>query len=261
MIGPWCFLDRFGPLTFQDQKPMDVAPHPHIGLQTLTWLFSGEVLHNDSLGSECMIRPGEISLMTAGKGIAHTEETPARNSGLLDGVQFWIALPEAQRFVDPSYLCTRELHRQELLGVLATSLVPQVTMHSEMAGFELRVQAKAGVEFPTVASHEHGVVLVEGDCRFADEVMERNTLYYLAPGTTSLPLRSENGAVLIVIGGAPFGEQILMWWNFVARTADEIVAARGAWERREEFGAVPGYAGERLAAPPLAGHLLKRGPL
>src|SRR6476659_3208101 len=97
LVGPWCFLDRFGPLAFSDSKPMDVAPHPHIGLQTVSWLLQGEVVHNDSLGNEALLRPGGVNVMTSGGGIAHAEETPQKNSGLLNGVQLWSALPDADR--------------------------------------------------------------------------------------------------------------------------------------------------------------------
>lgn len=97
LVGAWCFLDRFGPLAFSEAKPMDVAPHPHIGLQTVSWLLQGEILHNDSLGSEALLRPGGVNIMTSGGAIAHSEETPAKNSGLLNGVQLWVALPDADR--------------------------------------------------------------------------------------------------------------------------------------------------------------------
>jgi redox-sensitive bicupin YhaK (pirin superfamily) len=97
LVGPWCFLDRFGPLTFNEGKPMDVAPHPHIGLQTVTWLHDGEVVYHDSLGCESVLRPGGVNVMTSGNGIAHSEETPRDNTGRLNGVQLWTALPDAKR--------------------------------------------------------------------------------------------------------------------------------------------------------------------
>src|SRR4051812_23164276 len=103
LVGAWCFLDRFGPLSFSDAKPMDVAPHPHIGLQTVSWLLQGEVIHNDSLGNEALLRPGGVNVMTSGGGIAHAEETPRKNSGLLSGVQLWIALPDANRNGEASF--------------------------------------------------------------------------------------------------------------------------------------------------------------
>ena len=97
LVGPGCFLDRFGPLTFNEGKPMDVAPHPHMGLQTVTWLLQGEVVHDDSLGSECLLRPGGVNVMTSGGAIAHAEQTPPDNTGRLNGVQLWVALPDSHR--------------------------------------------------------------------------------------------------------------------------------------------------------------------
>lgn len=118
MVGPWCFLDRFGPLTFAEGKPMDVAPHPHIGLQTVTWLLGGEILHDDSLGSEAVARPGGVNVMTAGAGIAHTEQTPGKNSGLLDGVQLWVALPDRDRQVSPAFQAVGQVPMAEERGGL-----------------------------------------------------------------------------------------------------------------------------------------------
>src|SRR5436305_11114959 len=114
MVGPWCFLDRYGPLTFSDGRPMDVAPHPHIGIQTVTWLLDGEVLHNDSLGFEAMARPGAVNVMTAGRGIAHAEQTPDANRGRLDGVQLWVALPDASRHADAAFDHVDAVPRLEL---------------------------------------------------------------------------------------------------------------------------------------------------
>src|SRR5438093_4902942 len=116
LIGPWCFLDRFGPLSFTDGRPMDVAPHPHIGLQTVTWLLDGEVVHEDSLGCEAVGRPGGVNIMTAGHGIAHAERTPVVNGGRLDGVQLWVALPEQDRHVAASFQHVSDLPAVERRG-------------------------------------------------------------------------------------------------------------------------------------------------
>src|SRR5687768_1738697 len=109
LIGPWCFLDRYGPLSFTDEKPMDVAPHPHIGLQTVTWLLDGEVVHDDSLGYEAVLRPNGVNVMTSGAGIAHAEQTPQDNSGRLNGVQLWVALLDAQRQMPPGFMQVKEV--------------------------------------------------------------------------------------------------------------------------------------------------------
>ncbi len=260
MIGPWCFFDRFGPLRFEAEKAMDVGPHPHIGLQTVTWLLAGEIVHNDSLGSECLVKPGHLSLMTAGRGIAHTEETPAQNSGLLDGVQFWVALPESSRWLPPGYQCTSALPRQHYRGGEVTAIlgafdgaVSPGHQFSPGVGAEIRVEPGSGLNLPLDRSFEYGAMLVDGDITVFGAPVERNTLYYLGAGRGELGLKSAGGARMLLIGGPPFGERILMWWNFVARTADEILAARQQWENRELVGDVPRYKGPRLPAPPFIG--------
>src|SRR5512133_1260840 len=118
MVGPWCFLDRYGPLAFAGNKPMKVPPHPHIGIQTVSWLLEGEVVHSDSLGSEATVRPGGVNVMTAGRGIAHAEETPSQNSGRLNGVQLWVALPEAQRSMASAFVSVAQVPRIEARGGL-----------------------------------------------------------------------------------------------------------------------------------------------
>src|SRR5262245_14835613 len=145
MIGPWCLLDRFGPVTFGGDKPMDVAPHPHTGMQTVTWLLDGEVLHDDSLGCEAVARPGGVNVMTAGRGIAHAEQTPIRNSGRLNGVQLWVALPDAHRNADPSFTAIERVpiaeRRGGLVQVFAGSLgeVTSPGPHfSEMLGADVQ---------------------------------------------------------------------------------------------------------------------------
>ena len=260
LIGSWCFFDRYGPLTFAREKPMDVAPHPHIGLQTVSWLFSGEVVHNDSLGSECLVRPGQLSLMTAGRGIAHTEETPGENSGSLDGVQLWVALPEQSRGMAPEYQCLKGPGRVELPGVLVTAILGEFAgaasagkQFSRGVGADLAVEARREVTLPLDPTFEYGVLLASGDARVFGITLTQNTLYYLGATGGELGISSERGARLVLIGGVPFGETILMWWNFVARTAEEIVEARTAWERSELYGVVPRYNGPRLAAPAFSG--------
>jgi hypothetical protein len=254
-IGPWCFFDRFGPLQFTGQKPMDVAPHPHIGLQTLTWLFSGEIFHRDSIGSECMITPGQLSLMTAGRGIAHTEETPPRNSGRLEGAQFWIALPEVVRQIAPSYLCTKEPEQRDVRGATITDLIPGQALHSPAAGCEVRLRPGAALELPLDPAYEYGLLLAQGDLNFEHTPLVADRLYYFGVGNDSLELRTQHGATALLLGGAPFPERILMWWNFVARNGAEIESARQGWEQGDIFGTVAGYRGARLAAPAIAGTL------
>jgi redox-sensitive bicupin YhaK (pirin superfamily) len=258
LIGPWCFLDRYGPLTFGSEKPMDVAPHPHIGLQTVSWVLDGEVVHHDSLGFEAVARPGGVNVMTAGSGIAHSEETPQQNRGRLDGVQLWIALPEAKRHGDATFQHVSRVPQVDLGGAVAHVFAgdldgtssPAKTW-SDLVGVDLDLGKKANVRLPASAEREYGVFVLAGDAEFEGRPLERDTMFYLGRGRGELSFRSGPGARVLLIGGAPFREPVLMWWNFVARTPEEIAAAREDWEEGRRFGPVRAYKGERLAAPPL----------
>lgn len=266
LVGPWCFLDSFGPLEFSSGKPMDVAPHPHIGLQTVSWLLDGEVLHNDSLGRQGLAGAGVLNLMTAGRGIAHAEETPPRNGGRLWGVQLWVALPEASRETTPSFDQHRELPAVELEGGRATVFVGQLggarspaQAFSPIVGAELTGEPGRRVAIPLLAEFEHALVLLAGGGRVDGQPLAADTLYYLGCGRRELVLVSEQRPVrAMLLGGAPFGETVLMWWNFVARTTAEIVAAREDWEAGRRFGAVDAYDGPRLAAPPFVARPVPR---
>jgi redox-sensitive bicupin YhaK (pirin superfamily) len=260
LVGPWCFFDSYGPLSFTGRKAMDVAPHPHIGLQTVSWLFSGEVLHNDSLGFEAMARPGELNLMTAGRGIAHAEETPPRNSGKLHGVQLWVALPEPERAGEPAFDHHRALpvlepgggQVQVFMGELA-GVRSAGRAFSPMVGAEIRTGGSATLRVPLEASWEHALVVIEGELRVDGVRLAPGALHYLGTHRDGLELESRAPARGILIGGAPFGEAIMIWWNFVARTAEEISEARDDWQAGRRFGEVSAYRGERLAAPELVG--------
>lgn len=260
LVGPWCFLDRFGPLTFGDEKPMDVAPHPHIGLQTVTWLVDGEIVHNDSLGCESVVRPGGVNVMTSGCGIAHTEQTPVQNSRRLDGVQLWVALPQASRMIAPSFesietipiLHARGADIRVFSGSLGGVSSP-ARHHSELVGACAEVRRGEAVELALNPNYEHAVLLLGGDCSIAREPLLDKQLYYLGSGRSSLALSSRHDGRILLIGGPPFPESILMWWNFAARTAEEIAEARADWEERRRFGEVTAYHGRRLSAPSLVG--------
>lgn len=260
LVGPWCFLDRFGPLTFAKGKPMDIAPHPHIGLQTVTWLLDGEILHDDSLGSEAVGRPGGVNVMTSGRGIAHTEQTPATNSGRLNGVQLWVALPDAQRDMEPAFEAIRDVpaieQRGGIIRVFAGKLAGVVSParhYSEIVGADLEIHAGESVEFGLDPRYEHAVLLLRGDCALEGQPLSENLVYYLGAHRSGFSGRSRDGARLLLIGGPPFPEKILMWWNFVARTPEEIAQARAEWEdhNRARFGDVTAYRGPRLSAPSL----------
>jgi len=257
LVGPWCFLDSYGPLTFASGKPMDVAPHPHIGLQTVSWLLEGEVIHHDSLGLEGTATPGVLNLMTAGRGIAHAEETPAANVGRLRGVQLWVALPEASRATEPAFASHRSLPSLELPGGAATVMIGRLgavaspaQTFSPIVGAEVHGKPGARVSLPLDRDFEHALVPLAGACALDGESLAVDTLYYLGCGRSELVLASGSEPCrALLLGGAPFGETILMWWNFVARTTDEIVAAREDWQAGRRFGEVRAYAGERLPAP------------
>jgi redox-sensitive bicupin YhaK (pirin superfamily) len=258
LVGPWCFLDSYGPLTFSSRKAMDVAPHPHTGLQTVSWLLEGELLHNDSLGLAGPARPGVLNLMTAGRGIAHSEETPPQNTGHLRGIQLWIALPERSRETAPAFDQHRDLPILDLEGGRATLILGELSgvrsparAFSPIVGADVAGEPGRRLVLPLDSGFEHALVVLQGGCRLDGQPLSIDTLYYLGCGRGELVLHSEaESCRLLLLGGEPFGETILMWWNFVGRTAEEIVAAREDWQAGRRFGDVPAYAGPRLEAPP-----------
>jgi quercetin 2,3-dioxygenase len=258
LVGAWCFLDRFGPLSFSEAKPMDVAPHPHTGLQTVSWLLEGEVIHNDSLGGEALLRPGGVNVMTSGDGIAHAEETPAKNSGLLNGVQLWVALPDGYRTAQASFQHINEVPVIEQSGgtmsVFAGS-VPGCSSpakhFSPILGADIALHATASLEVPLDRSFEHAALLLAGDAEMDGQSIDTISLWYLGTSRSSVEFKSRSGCRVLLIGGPPFPEKILMWWNFVARTPEEIAHARSDWQSHQRFGEVKAYRGPRLDAPPL----------
>jgi len=258
LIGPWCFLDRFGPLTFGTGTPMDVAPHPHMGLQTVTWLLDGEILHNDSLQQEGLLRPGGLNVMTSGHAIAHAERTPPDNTGRLNGVQLWTALPGRDRHADASFQHLPGIPVTEYRGGIArvfsgtlgdtTSLAHHF---SDLVGADLQVHRDETLTIPLRPEREHAVLILDGAAALNGEPLQPDTLYYLGTRRDELALNSTSGSRVLLIGGRPFDETILMWWNFIARTPEEIRLARDDWEAHRRFGDVPAYKGPRIAAPDL----------
>lgn len=259
LIGAWCFADHYGPDDVSETGGMDVAPHPHTGLQTVSWLFSGEIEHRDSLGSHAFVRPGELNLMTGGGGIAHSEVSTARTT-VLHGVQLWVALPEEHRHTardfrhhvpDPVRVDGAEI--RVFLGSLAgvTSPVPTFT---PLLGAEIVLASHASVTLAVDPRFEHGLLVDRGDVRLADVLLHSAELGYVhpGPGTLTLANESDGPARTVLLGGTPFGEQIVMWWNFIGRSHEDIVKAREDWQNSaERFGAVDGYPGDRLPAPAL----------
>ena len=258
LIGPWCFVDRFGPLSFTQSTPMDVVPHPHIGLQTVTWLLEGEVVHDDSLQQEAVLRPGALNVMTSGGAIAHAERTPDDNTGRLNGVQLWTALPESRRHGAAAFQHLNTVPTFEATGgivqVFSGSLAGTVSPadhYSDLVGADLQVHRGETLTVPLQPLHEHAVLLLTGDCTIEGEYLSRTSLYYLGTDRQELAMSSADGARILLLGGLPFEETILMWWNFVARTPDEIREARDDWDAHRRFGEVPAYRGPRLPAPEL----------
>lgn len=265
-IGAWCFLDRFGP----QRTTMRVEPHPHIGLQTVTWPLTGEIRHRDSLNSDVMLRPGALNLMTSGRGIAHSEYSQGDDPIDLDALQLWIALPESSRHGEPSFeshnvlpqtvLEASEGENAEVVVVMGTfaDTTSPATAHTPMVGAEVRIPAGATVRMPLEHAWEHGIALIDGDIRVEGEGDEtlpnpsEGDILYLGSQRDSVTVTSVSGARVFVLGGEPFDDDLVMWWNFVGRDHDEIAQARREWEARDDrFGHVVGHDDTRVPAPPM----------
>ncbi|MEO7422410.1 MAG: pirin family protein [Ornithinibacter sp.] len=270
-VGAWCFVDHYGPDDVAVSGGMDVAPHPHCALATVSWLFSGEVEHRDSIGTVAVVRPGEVNLMTAGRGISHSEvSTPA--TSVLHGAQLWLVLPEAAARVAPRF----EHHVPEVVvpspgvevrvfvGSMFGSTSP-VRVESPLVGAEVILAQGASLGLPLLGGFEAAVLVDRGSVTFGGRGIARSGLGVIdagAHGGTVDLVAGGEGARVLVLGGEPFHEQVVMWWNFIGRTHDDIVAARTAWEGGAgdgAFGTVDGYAGVpvRIPAPPLPGVRLK----
>jgi len=272
-VGAWCFLDAYGPDDVDGLAGMRVGPHPHTGLQTVTWLFEGDVVHRDSLGSDQVIRPGQLNLMTAGEGIAHAEESPTPHPRWLHGVQLWVALPDTERGRAPAFEHHPVLPTADLGGARATVLVGELagarsaaTTYSPLLGAEVAVAPGRASLVPLDPDHEHAVLVVTGRVAVDGRSMATGDCAYLGRTRRQLSLATDDEgadspARLLLLGGEPFGEPLVMWWNFVARSAAEIADARAAWESGERFGAVDDARSDRVPAPPLApGRLVPRPP-
>lgn len=260
LVGAWCFADHYGPHDVRTGRGMDVPPHPHTGLQTASWLFSGEIEHRDSAGIHAMVRPGELNLMTAGAGICHSEVSTTNS--ILHGVQLWVALPDAARdsprgwahFV-PQALSLQGAMLRVFLGELAGARSPVHTF-TPLLGAQVDLDPGATLDLAVDPEFEHGVLLDSGEVEVAAVRLAIGDLAYQGAGSTKLSLRNAGAGPtrLLILGGTPFGEELVMWWNFVGRSHEDIVMYRRMWESHDQrFGDVHGYAGTpaRLAAPPL----------
>lgn len=256
MIGAWCFLDHAGPAVFESDHGLRVGPHPHIGLQTFTWMIEGQVLHRDSLGNTQVIRPGQVNLMTAGYGITHTEES-LEGQDRLHAVQLWIALPNAARERPPAFNHYADLPKWQVDGLELTLLAGAFDQYkaptcifSPLVGLDLVAQSAVDTGLALDARYEYGVLPLRGQWRVNGEVFGENELAYLGRGLDTLDLEASAGARAIVLGGLPFEEEIFLWWNFVGHSKAEIAQAQEEWERGgARFGEVSGFDGPRLTAP------------
>lgn len=234
-VGAWCFADHMGPGPVSPGAGMDIGPHPHIGLQTVTWLVHGAVLHRDSLGSEQLIRPGELNLMTAGHGVAHSEETAGIYQGELHGVQLWIAQPAATREGAAQFDHLAELPRVETGSCTATVLIGEYAgarsparRDTDHSGVELHLSGGPAV-LPVPPGYEHALMVLDGALTVGGQGLVPGRLAYLGVGRQEILVEADGPARALLIGGVPFPEPVLMWWNYVARTREEIVAAHRDW--------------------------------
>jgi redox-sensitive bicupin YhaK (pirin superfamily) len=272
LIGAWCFADAYGgpaddgATPLDDGRSMDVPPHPHTGLQTVSWLYAGEIEHRDSVGSRELIEPGQVNLMTAGAGIQHSEEsTPG--SVRPHGVQLWTALPDADRFTAPFFEhdvpnpiavgdATLRVFAGTLHGARST-----ITAFTPLVGAQLDLPAHGRVELTVDPAFEHGLLVDAGAPALDGVAIPRHHLGYAPTGSATLTIAAGVQPVrALLIGGVPLGERIVMWWNFVGRSHDEIVAFRERWQRdviegadaAGAFGHIDGWAhGTALPAPAL----------
>jgi len=236
LIGAWCFLDHYGPDPVVESGGMSVAPHPHTGLQTVSWLFEGEIEHRDSAGHHAMVLPGEVNLMTAGRGISHSEVSTAATTSL-HGAQLWVALPDASRDTDPGFehyappeLAGVGWRGRVFLGTLLGQTSP-VSTYSPLLGAELVLDPGVVVPLEVDPSFEHGVLVDLGSVIVDGVTAKQSDLAYIPPGDGTIALTAgDEGARVLVLGGTPFGESIVMWWNFVGRSHDEVVAFRDEWQ-------------------------------
>lgn len=271
LIGAWCFVDHYGPDDVTSTGGMDVAPHPHTGLQTVSWLFEGNITHHDSADNHAVVVPGEVNLMTAGAGICHSE-TSTQDTTTLHGVQLWTALPDDARHgprrfdnyrpepvrFDGGYAL---VFMGELLG--STSPIPTFT---PMVGAEINLEPGATLSFGIDSSFEHGLLLDHGEIDLEDVVVQPSELAYTGVGETTLRIRNngDGRARMILIGGTPFEEEVVMWWNFLGRDHEEIVEFAEQWNAQaERFGTTTGYVSRDpqgtswLPAPKLPNGLIR----
>lgn len=258
MVGAWAFVDHYGPDDIADEPGMQVPPHPHMGLQTVSWLHDGEVLHRDSLGSLQTIRPRELGLMTSGRAISHSEESPKPHARFLHGAQLWVALPDAHRQVEPHFQHHTDLPTVTAPGLTATVILGELdgatspgTAYTPIVGADIALTRGAEARLPLDPDFEYAVLSMSGESEVDGVPLLPGSMLYLGCGRTELPLRADSDAGSMLLGGEPFEEEIVMWWNFIGRSHEDVAQARLDWMASTRFGQVEGYDGDRLPAPEL----------
>jgi len=239
-VGAWCFADHMGPVAVDEFRTVEIGPHPHIGLHTVTWLVAGELLHRDSLGSEQLIRPGQLNLMTAGHGVAHAEEATNGYRGDLHGMQLWVAQPDETRHAAPAFEHHSELPRVDLGAGEATVLVGEfgdvtspARRDTELVGLDAVLRAGVSV-WALRRDFEYAVVVIDGTVAVDGTVVTPGRLGYLGLGRDELTVGTTDNARMLLLGGIPFPEPVLIWWNYVARTKEEVELAGRDWNGRAE---------------------------
>jgi redox-sensitive bicupin YhaK (pirin superfamily) len=257
-VGAWCFVDHMGPLSLDLDRSIDVAPHPHMGLQTVTWLFSGEFLHRDSLGTEQLIRAGQLNLMTSGHGVAHSEESPGRRSGELHGMQLWVAQPTSTREGGAGFEHFDEMPKLESPTFTASVLVGSfggvispARRDSDHVGVDLDFHGGTA-NVVLEPAYEYALIVADGLVTVDGVEVQPGSLAHLGVGRDEIRFASTARSRAMLIGGVPFDERLFMWWNFVARTQEEISDAWRAWATGDErFGRVASpFARIEVSAPP-----------
>ncbi|WP_180110605.1 MULTISPECIES: pirin family protein [unclassified Acinetobacter] len=256
MIGAWCFLDHAGPVHFPQGDGLDVGPHPHIGLQTFTWMIDGTMMHTDSLGTHQLIQPKQVNLMTAGYGISHTEVAPESETQM-HAAQLWIALPDDKINMAPQFdhypelpVVTQDvIELTVLVGEFLQTKSP-VKVHSELLGVDLRSSESQSTVLLLNPKFEYGFMALEGTASINGHELNEDNMVVLEPGLTQVKIDLHAGGRVLLLGGEPFESPILLWWNFVGRTQEELNIAREQWINQDErFGSIPDYDGPRLEAP------------
>ncbi len=256
MVGPFIFVDQFGPAQLDLGSGMDVRPHPHINLATVTWLFEGAIDHRDSLGSFATIRPGQVNLMTAGRGIVHSERSPEaeRNAGAkLYGMQTWLALPDGREEIDPAFEAVKDLPVIEDGRAKAIVIMGELwgeragtTTHADTIYAEIILAAGGAIPIEDDAD-ERAVMLVGGEASIDGHDLELYELAVLKPGR-DVTLESSSGARVMLLGGEAFETRRHAWWNFVSSSRERIEQAKDDWRERR-FPEVPGDSEERIPLP------------